>query len=130
MVTPHESNHVNPSVSTAPPTATTLFSLSDNAAKRINFLKQREGKTDAKLRIQVLGGGCSGFQYRMDFDTVPQEGDHVFAHQGAEVVIDGTSLPFLQHSILDYEETLGSAMFVIKNPNTTAKCGCGNSFSV
>jgi iron-sulfur cluster insertion protein len=82
------------------------------------------------LRIEVQGGGCSGFQYNYQFDTTPQDGDFIIEKLGAKVVVDTTSLPFIEGSQLDYVETLGSAAFEIKNPNATANCGCGNSFSV
>lgn len=107
------------------------FSISQSAAARIAFLSEKEtNPAKAKLRIQVLGGGCSGFQYNMDFDESEEDDDTIFESDGAKVIIDATSLQFLQDSMLDYVETLGSAAFEIKNPNATAQCGCGNSFSV
>ena len=105
--------------------------LSDNAAKRIATLIREEEVKDTKFRVSVLGGGCSGFQYRFDFDTTGvAEGDTVIEKDGAVVVIDDTSLPLLAGSVIDFVETLGSAGFEIKNPNSTSRCGCGNSFSL
>ncbi len=104
--------------------------LSPSAAARINVLKEKEGRPDARLRITVNGGGCSGFQYDMDFDESLGDDDHVFALDGAEVVTDSISLEYMSGSIVDYVETLGSAAFEIKNPNATANCGCGSSFAV
>lgn len=106
------------------------FTVTDNAAKRINALLAQEENKKQRLRIEVLGGGCSGFQYNMDFDAKKNDDDLVFENHGAEVVIDSTSMEFLAGSSVDYVETLGSAAFEIKNPNATANCGCGNSFSV
>jgi iron-sulfur cluster insertion protein len=106
------------------------FIISENAAKRIAQLMDDEENKNVRLRISVLGGGCSGFQYNYDFDTAKNNDDLLFEKDGIEVVIDDTSIEFISGSMLDYVETLGSAAFEIKNPNATANCGCGNSFSV
>ena len=106
------------------------FSLTNAAAKRISELANLEGKAHLKLRISVLGGGCSGFKYQYSFEEKTSENDTLYTLNGAEVVVDDISLEFLKDSILDYAEDLGSAGFEIRNPNATAKCGCGNSFSV
>lgn len=106
------------------------FIISENAAKRISELIQEEENKDVRLRISVLGGGCSGFQYNYDFDVKKDDDDLLFEKDGVEVVIDTMSLEYVEGSMLDYVETLGSAAFEIKNPNATANCGCGNSFSV
>lgn len=106
------------------------FIISQNAAKRISKLIQDEENKQVHLRISVLGGGCSGFQYNYDFDTTKNADDLIFEKDGVEVVIDTTSIEFIKGSMLDYVETLGSAAFEIKNPNATANCGCGNSFAV
>ena len=107
------------------------FFLTGSAAARINAIKQMENNTHIRFRITVKGGGCSGFQY--DFaldDSAPGASDAVFARDGAEVVIDDISLGIIGGSTLDYTEDLSSAGFEIKNPHPTARCGCGNSFSV
>ena len=105
------------------------FAVTANAAKRISFLITEEDK-NVRMRVAVLGGGCSGFQYNFDFDSAKNADDRVFTTDGIEVLVDETSLELVKGSELDYVETLGSAAFVIKNPNATAKCGCGNSFAV
>ena len=106
------------------------FNLSDAAVARIAYLLTTEPAGSA-LRVSVLGGGCSGFQYHFDFDTnAPAQDDMVIDHEGAKVLVDETSLELLDGSMLDYAETMYSAAFEIKNPNATANCGCGNSFSV
>ena len=108
----------------------TAFTLTDAAAQRINHLKAAEGKP-IRFRIMVKGGGCSGFQYEFGLDdALPAADDHLIEKNGAEVVIDETSLGIVAGSTLDYTEDLAQAGFAIKNPNATAKCGCGNSFSV
>lgn len=120
--------HAEPT-SALPPA--TPFSLTESAAARINELKKSEGKPNLKFRVSVKGGGCSGFQYEfMLDDAAPGEGDTVISNHGAEAVVDDVSLGILKGSVLDYTEDLAQAGFTIKNPNATAKCGCGNSFSV
>jgi len=107
------------------------FSLTESAAARINVLKSRESEPNMRFRILVKGGGCSGFQYEFNLDAQePAPGDIIVALNGAEVVIDDVSIGLLGGSVLDYVEDLASAGFEIKNPNATARCGCGNSFSV
>lgn len=109
---------------------TEQFTVSDTAAARIAHLLQSE-PAGTHLRVAVEGGGCSGFQYRYDFDPVAPGGeDKIFGTEHAPVVVDTTSLEFLSGSVLDYVETLGAAAFEIKNPNAKSGCGCGNSFSV
>jgi iron-sulfur cluster insertion protein len=106
------------------------FSFSDAAAARINHLRGNEGRP-VRFRISVKGGGCSGFQYEFGLDdAAPASDDTIIEKDGAEVIIDEMSLGMLAGSMLDYTEDLAQAGFSIKNPNATAKCGCGNSFSV
>jgi iron-sulfur cluster insertion protein len=108
------------------------FIVSETAAARIAHLLATE-PTGTRLRVAVEGGGCSGFQYKYDFEAAPQgvlEEDHVFGSEHAPVIVDSTSLEFLAGSMLDYVENLGAASFEIKNPNAKSGCGCGNSFSV
>lgn len=112
------------------PSVPAPFSVTDSAAARVAALLREEGP-EASFRIEVRGGGCSGFQYHYDISrTAPGPADIVIRKDGAMVVIDDISIGMLAGSQLDYVETLGSAEFEIKNPNATARCGCGNSFSV
>lgn len=106
------------------------FSVTDAAAARI--VKITVGEPEgSRFRVSVKGGGCSGFQYSFAFDaSAPADTDSIIEKNGAAVIIDDMSLEILAGSVLDYVETLGSAGFEIKNPNATASCGCGNSFSV
>ena len=85
-----------------------------------------EGKA---LRIAVEGGGCSGFQYEIALDE-PAEDDLVLEGSGQKVVVDSVSLPFLADAVIDFTEELIGARFTIENPNATAACGCGTSFSM
>lgn len=107
------------------------FTITQNAAKRLNFMLSQEQNGEALLlRISISGGGCSGFQYHFVFDDHVLEDDVVFQSEGARVVVDSTSLELLQGSTLDYVEDLTASQFVISNPQASSKCGCGNSFSV
>lgn len=102
--------------------------VTESAARRIAFLLGRE-PADAKLRVAVLGGGCSGFQYNIDFDTSVNDDDVLIERDGARVLIDSTSLELLKGSEIDYVTEMVGATFQIRNPNATSSCGCGNSFS-
>ena len=108
-----------------------VFSLTQQAAVRINLLKTRENNPNLRFRVLVKGGGCSGFQYEFNLDaSPPAPSDIIVVNHDAEVIIDDVSMGLLAGSVLDYTEDLAHAGFEIKNPNATASCGCGNSFSV
>jgi len=102
------------------------FSVSDNAAKRIAFLASKEPKP-VMMRVAVLGGGCSGFQYNFSFEETRNDDDLVIERDGAAVLVDSTSLELLKGSELDYVEEMVGSSFQVKNPNATSSCGCGNS---
>lgn len=87
------------------------------------------GARGKALRVAVSGGGCSGFQYEITLDE-PREDDLILSGEGERVVVDPVSLPFLASARVDFSEELIGARFVIENPNATASCGCGTSFSV
>ena len=103
--------------------------VSASAAKRIAYLMGQE-TGDVKLRVSVQGGGCSGFQYGFDFESQINDDDLVLERDGAVVLIDEISLEFLSGAEIDYVDDLMAAAFRINNPNATASCGCGTSFSV
>jgi iron-sulfur cluster insertion protein len=107
----------------------TQFSVTPNAAKRIAFLASKEAKP-VMMRVAVLGGGCSGFQYNFSFEEGRQDDDLLIERDGAAVLVDSTSLELLKGSQLDYVEEMVGSAFQVKNPNATSSCGCGNSFSV
>ena len=81
------------------------------------------------LRVAVEGGGCSGFQYNITLDE-PTSEDLVLAGSGQKVVVDEVSLPFLTNAVIDFSDELIGAKFTVENPNATASCGCGTSFSI
>jgi iron-sulfur cluster insertion protein len=103
--------------------------VSARAAKQIAKIVAAESKP-MMLRLAVSGGGCSGFQYNFTLDDKQADDDHVIAEGGIKVLIDSTSLEFLKGSELDYVDDLIGAAFKVTNPNATASCGCGTSFSV
>ncbi len=112
------------------PAAGGPITVSESAAKRIAFLRDQEGNPDVMLRVTVLGGGCSGFQYNFEFDTQSGDDDVRVERGDITVVTDSMSLLYLAGSEIDYVEDLIGAAFSIRNPNATAECSCGNSFTV
>ena len=105
------------------------LTLSDKAARRIAAILSSEPAGTA-LRISVSGGGCSGFQYGFDLDTSVEPDDLVVERDGAVVRVDPMSLDYLRGSVIDFVDDLMGQSFQVKNPNATASCGCGTSFSV
>lgn len=103
--------------------------VTDNAYKRIAHVLSSE-PAGAMLRVAVKGGGCSGFQYVFDIDTARQPDDIALAQGAATVLIDETSLQFLDGSTIDFVDDLIGQSFKITNPNASASCGCGTSFAV
>lgn len=107
------------------------FFMSQKAETQILKVLENEKKPQQRLRVSVNSGGCSGFQYNMNFDETSSEEDIIFStSQKVEVIMDGMTYELLQGSTIDYIEELIGAAFVIKNPNAMSSCGCGNSFSV
>jgi iron-sulfur cluster insertion protein len=105
------------------------FRLTDRAAERISEIVAENGG-DAALRVEVLAGGCSGFQYRFDLDRNAAEDDLVITHNGARVFIDPASMDLLAGSELDYSDALMGSHFAVRNPNASSACGCGTSFAI
>jgi iron-sulfur cluster assembly protein len=104
-----------------------MITISENAARKIKALiGERPGKV---LRVKVVGGGCSGLQYKLDVDET-RAGDRVFERDGVSVVTDRKSYLYLHGTELDYSEALMESGFKLNNPNVKKSCGCGASFSV
>lgn len=108
---------------------TAAVSITERAARRIGQILKSEGN-GAKLRISVEGGGCSGFQYKFDVERDQAEDDLVIERDSAVVLVDPASVPFLAGSEVDFVDDLIGASFRVNNPNATASCGCGTSFSI
>ena len=108
------------------------ITITDNAASKGKQLigGQAAAMKEPGLRVRVVGGGCSGMMYKMEFGDGPEEGDEAFENDGVTVNIDKKSLFFLNGSALDYLDGLTGAGFKFQNPNVMGSCGCGESFHV
>ena len=107
------------------------IALTKKAEEKVKEIPTEQPEPYAGLRIQVVGGGCSGFQYRMGFDkNFNDQSDAVFEFDGLKVFIDKASLLYMEGAEVDYVEGLHGAGFKFSNPNATGSCGCGSSFSV
>ena len=104
--------------------------FSEAAANKVKELIEEEGNEALKLRVFISGGGCSGFQYGFAFDENVSDDDTVVEVNGATMIVDVTSMQYLDGSEVDYLEGLEGARFVVNNPNAKSTCGCGSSFSV
>ncbi|MCB1339922.1 MAG: iron-sulfur cluster assembly accessory protein [Pseudooceanicola sp.] len=108
---------------TIPPKVTT------RAFNRLAEINGSSGASKA-LRVAVEGGGCSGFQYAISLEDAQAPDDLVLEGEGQRVLVDPVSLPFLANATIDFSDELIGARFVVENPNATASCGCGTSFSI
>jgi iron-sulfur cluster assembly protein len=111
------------------PTGEPLVTVTDAAAQKVVELRQREGKADARLRLFVKSGGCSGFSYGLAFDEKVNEGDLVEEHGNVAVVIDSFSKQHVDGAEIDYVDSLMGSGFAINNPNAVSSCACGSSFN-
>lgn len=106
-----------------------LLKLSTKAGTKISSLLTRQGRPQGALRVAVIGGGCSGLQYKMDLVDGPANRDIMIETQGVRVVIDPKSALFVSGSELDFSDDLQKGGFKVTNPNAAAHCSCGESFS-
>ena len=103
--------------------------LTPKAIEMVRKMHSKEGLgADQGLRIGVVGGGCSGFQYQLNFDSI-KEGDRIVELEGVKVLVDEISLPYIAGTTLDFVEGLHGAGFRFDNPRASRTCGCGSSFS-
>jgi len=106
-----------------------MVTITERAAAKLKELLAAEGDpTLTALRVAVEGGGCSGFQYALGFDSEPEDGDAVEDIHGVRILVDRYSLPYLEGAEVDYVDGLMGSGFQITNPNVEAACGCGSSF--
>ncbi len=105
------------------------ITLTENAARRIREIVASENDKTA-LRLAVNGGGCSGFSYEFELDEKAGEGDVIVERDGAKLLIDSVSLVYVLGSEVDFVDDLLATQFQVNNPNATASCGCGTSFSI
>lgn len=106
-----------------------LIKVSPGAARKVGSLLTRQGRPAGVLRVAVIGGGCSGLQYKMDLQDAPQNRDILVESAGIKVVVDPKSALYVTGSELDYVESLTDGGFKVKNPNAATTCSCGESFS-
>jgi|SRR6267142_6264312 len=106
------------------------ITLTANAVAKVKEIMTQQNPAPVGLRVGVVGGGCSGFSYSMQFENSAGMMDKVFEFDGLKVYVDATSVMYLNGCIVDYVETLEGAGFKFENPNVKSTCGCGSSFSV
>ena len=106
-----------------------LIKLTENASRRLRSLLEKQGRPQGALRVAVIGGGCSGLQYRMDLVDGPAPRDILVLSSDVRVVIDPKSALFVSGSLLDFSEDLQKGGFKVTNPNAVAHCSCGESFA-
>ncbi len=129
-------NPVTPATATpapttpAPTTKVPPIHLTDSAIAKVRDIMAQQNPAPAGLRLGVVGGGCSGFSYSMQFETSAGVMDKVYDFGGLKVYVDATSLMYLSGCQVDYMETLEGAGFKFENPQVKSTCGCGSSFNV
>jgi iron-sulfur cluster assembly protein len=106
-----------------------LIKLTSNAAGKVTALLTKQGRPGGVLRVAVVGGGCSGLQYKMDLQDAPASRDFLVESAGVKVVVDPKSALYVTGSELDYSDALSEGGFKVKNPNAATSCSCGESFS-
>lgn len=106
-----------------------LVKVTENASRKLTSLLQKQGRAHGALRVAVIGGGCSGLQYKMDLVDGPANRDILVESCNVRVVVDPKSALFVSGSVLDYSEDLQKGGFKVTNPNAVAHCSCGESFS-
>jgi iron-sulfur cluster assembly accessory protein len=119
-----------PEVKPVETTKTAPVSLTPNAIAKVKEIMSQQNPVPTGLRVGVVGGGCSGFSYSMQFENNAGLMDKVFDMDGLKVYVDATSVMYLNGCRVDYVETLEGAGFKFENPNVKSTCGCGSSFSV
>ena len=106
-----------------------LIKVTPNAARKVGSLLQKQGRPGGVLRVAVVGGGCSGLQYKMDLQDQPANRDILVESNGIKVVVDPKSALYVTGSELDFVDALQEGGFKVKNPNAASSCSCGESFS-
>ena len=106
-----------------------LIKLTSSAVGKVSKLLQRQGRPEGVLRVAVVGGGCSGLQYKMDLQDRSANRDILVESGGVKVVVDPKSALYVTGSELDYAEALQDGGFKVNNPNAATSCSCGESFS-
>ena len=106
-----------------------LLKVSESASVKVKSLLQRQGRSDGVLRVAVIGGGCSGLQYKLDLQDAPANRDILVESGGIKVVVDPKTAIYVTGSQLEYADKLEDGGFKVNNPNAASTCSCGESFS-
>ena len=106
-----------------------MIQVTEKAAEQIKKILDKEGLRDHGLRVAVVGGGCSGMSYKMQFEKEPTADDKVYEQGGVRIIIDAKSSIVLNGTTLDFSDGLNGTGFTFSNPNAKSTCGCGTSFS-
>ena len=106
-----------------------LIKVTENAARRLSSLLEKQGRPQGALRLAVIGGGCSGLQYKMDLVEGPAPRDILVQSCSVRIVVDPKSALFVSGSVLDFSDDLQKGGFKVTNPNAVAHCSCGESFA-
>lgn len=105
--------------------------LTDTAVEMVKVTREQEGMDESYgLRVAVRGGGCSGFEYALDFEKEPRDNDTILQYEGLKVFVDSVSSRYLNGTEIDYVKSIMGAGFKFNNPKAVGTCGCGSSFSV
>ena len=104
-----------------------MVTITETASHKLKGLIADEGEGGDGLRVTVVPGGCSGFEYQLTFDK-PSDADEVIEQYGVTIIVDRMSAPYLVGAEFDYEQSFQGEGFIINNPNSTSSCGCGKSF--
>jgi iron-sulfur cluster insertion protein len=106
------------------------ITFTNNAAEKVRKMIEAEGDHNLKLRVYIVGGGCSGFSYGFKFDQETLDGDTAIQNQDVTLLVDPMSFQYLAGAEVDFLEDLQGSRFIINNPNAKTTCGCGSSFSI
>ncbi|PYL01149.1 MAG: iron-sulfur cluster assembly accessory protein [Verrucomicrobia bacterium] len=106
-----------------------MIRVTENAARRLSSLLEKQGRPEGALRLAVIGGGCSGLQYKMDLVEGPAPRDILVHSANVRIVVDPKSALFVSGSTLDFSDDLQKGGFKVTNPNATSHCSCGESFA-
>lgn len=120
--------HLDEELSIQIPEGVALF-LTDVAVEKVREVMTREGVKEGGLRVAIVGGGCSGFQYNLSLDDSPREDDIIIEQSGVRLLLDPISQQYVYGTVIDYVNGLHGAGFKFVNPNANRTCGCGSSFS-
>ena len=107
-----------------------MLTMTDTATTKVQEFLAQNGRPESGLRVRVVGGGCSGFQYQLALDDAAREDDEIYEQNGIKLFVDSRSKLYLDGTQIDYVEDIMGSGFRFNNPNSTGSCGCGESFQV